>query len=63
MTIHPKFSLGERVYFASNTEFAGTVTGICIRPEHITYFVVWSEDRDESGHYAIELTNEKNYSI
>ena len=54
------FTLGQIVYFRIKPESPGMITGILFRSCGISYLVTWG-DFEERGHYACELTNEKNY--
>ncbi len=51
------------VYLKTDTEQKGMVTGILTRPGGMRiFYVVWSHDMTERGHFEIELTTEQNYS-
>ena len=64
MNLNPKFLIGDKVYFASNSEHVGIVTGLLVRPDNVLqYYVTWAEDKDETLHYWIELSTERDFSV
>lgn len=56
------FKLGDEVYLKTDVEQRkGLVTGIMIRLGVVLYYV--SIGTNESAHYEIELSKEKDYTI
>lgn len=54
-----KYSLGDTVYLALNSEKFGMVTGILYRNNGVSYLVTWEHDMGERYHNEIELAKEK----
>jgi len=62
MDIKTKFDIGQIVFLATDSEQrARIVTGIIIRPSGIIYYLTCGSE--ETTHYDIEFTLEKNYII
>jgi len=62
MKIESKFDIGQIVFLATDSEQrARIVTGIIIRPSGIIYYLTCGSE--ETTHYDIEFTLEKNYQI
>lgn len=62
MDIKTKYDIGQIVFLATDeNQRARIVTGIIIRPSGIIYYLTCGSE--ESTHYEIEFTLEKNYSI
>jgi len=55
------FNFGDTVYHRVRPEIAGQIIGICLRPNGLTYSVVWSNNLEEKWHFESELTTEKGY--
>lgn len=49
------FFLGQTVAFVLDSSVVGLVTGISIYDGGKTYRVIWSDNRQETSHYAFEL--------
>ena len=49
------FFIGQRVTFTLDSMALGMVTGIQIYDGGITYRVIWSDNRQETSHYAFEI--------
>lgn len=60
MTDRVRFHLGGIVYFRLAPSEPGIVTGILFRPTGPLYYVVF-ENRSETLHYEIELTDEPSF--
>lgn len=56
-----KFELESVVYFRTDEDAKGVITGIMYRPTGTQYFVTWSAGI-EHCHYACELTTEKPFA-
>jgi hypothetical protein len=62
MFVEEAYQLGETVYLKTDTEqLARIVTGLMIRPTGIMYYI--SCELDETTHYDIELSRQKNIMI
>ena len=53
-----QFTLGQIIYYRTDPERIGVVTGITFRPDGVAYLVTW-DDMDEQVHYACELSDQK----
>lgn len=53
-----QFVLGQIIYYKTDPERTGIVTGIVYRPDSVVYMVTW-DDMDEATHWACELSNQK----
>ena len=63
MTPKPAFNLGQRVYQRINPGTPGMVVGIVLRPGHLSYLVIWSDEECERPHFEMELTEDKEYVL
>lgn len=60
-SVTTKFALAQLVYLRANSDWAGIVTGILLRPDGaFCYFVTWG-DHEETQHFECELTDEKDF--
>lgn len=58
-----EFNLGDIVYLKVDDDSdKGQITGIVLRPGHHMYCVSWP-DKNETRHFAIELTTDKTFGI
>lgn len=55
------FLIRERVYHVTGGEDVGIVTGINVREGSVIYAVTWP-NRNETGHYAFELSRTPCYA-
>lgn len=56
------FNIGDVVFYRMDSEKKGLVTGTVTRPNAILYYVTWGHDMIERGHYAMELSSERDFS-
>lgn len=57
----PRYSRGQLVYHAANSDATGVVVGICDFGGYYTYVVSWGGDQTKSECHEVELTDERSY--